>query len=124
MNLVPFTRIWARVPMEQLVFPFIRMTQTPHPPETGVMDTPVVRIWNVGYDFMVFSQRQTNEEAAAVLKALCDLMEDESNFTSEFITGSMSLLGTVPVIGAHIRYDAERTTHLGIAEYRLMVQEA
>ena len=123
-NLVPLNRIWARVPMEQLLFPFIRMTQTGQPPETGVMDTPVVRVWNVGYDLMVFSQRQTNEEVAAALKALCDLMEDEANFTAEFDSRSMSLLASIPVISSRIEYDAQRTTYLGIAEYRLMIQEA
>jgi len=120
-------RIYSRVPQSQLLFPFVRMKQNANDFEAGTMagtaGDGVTRVWNVDYQFNCFSQLQTNDEASAVLKALCDVLENEANLTAEFASRSMTILAATPRVRAP-DFDAGRLTWVGVAEFKFMIQEA
>ena len=109
-------RLYARAPRSVDTFPWVRMDGIEATPITGTRKGPGIEwVTQIGRQFMVFSQQTSLDEAAAVQKAIIDIMDAApTNVT----LGTGTVFQSIRNI-TFLRYDAEIGTSMAGVEYML-----
>jgi len=109
-------RLYTRTPRGVTTFPWVRMDGVEATPITGTRKGPGIEwVSQVGRQFMVFSQQTSLDEAAAVQKAIIDIMDAApTNIT----LGTGTVFQSIRNI-SFLRYDSEFGTSMAGVEYML-----